>query len=271
MTDRYLKPAYDSAFLTGGGSGIGRAVALAMAERGVHVWITGRREEKLHETAEMGKGLAGRIDFVTCDIRDVETVEAAFDIASKNGTPQALVHAAAEVYPCLAERLTPKIFAEATQSQLVGSYHVFQAWARRLIRQKKDGVLLAYTTCVSSRETPGLSHSSATKAGVEGLIRTWAVELGMYGIRCNAIGPGLFPMQDTLHMRDDFWDLDFYRSNVPLGRFGEPDEIVGPSLFMLSKSAGYVTGEIFHIDGGLRLRPNYFYKRDGMARFGEPV
>jgi NAD(P)-dependent dehydrogenase (short-subunit alcohol dehydrogenase family) len=271
MSKSYFKPAYPSAFVTGGGSGIGRAVTLALAEEGVDVWITGRREEKLRETVELAEGKPGKVQYVTSDIRVAESVDAAFDNASAGGTPQALVHAAAEVYPCLAEQLTPEIFAEATQSQLIGSFHVFQAWARRLIKQERPGVVLAYTTCVSGRETAGLSHSSATKAGVEGLIRTWAVELGMYGLRLNAIGPGLFPMQDTLHMRDSFWDLDFYRSNIPLARFGEPDEIVGPSLFMLSRSAGYVTGEIFHIDGGLRLRPNYFYSREGMKRFGKPV
>jgi NAD(P)-dependent dehydrogenase (short-subunit alcohol dehydrogenase family) len=255
--DSLLAPAYGAAIVTGGGSGIGRAVTLALAERGVDVWIIGRTGSKIEETTRLAADLRGSVHALKCDIRDRDGVKEAFAEAEiQHGEPiQSLVHAAAEVRPAAAERLTGEIWDEAVASQLTGAFNVFSAWSLSLIESGKDGVLLCYTSAVSGRETPGLSHSSATKAGVEAMIRTWAMELGRFGLRLNAIGPGLFPMPTTLTVRDDFYDLDLFRDNVPLGRFGVPDEIVGPSLFMLSRGAGYMTGSIVHVDGGLRLRP----------------
>ena len=271
MNDDFFSPSYDNAIVTGGGSGIGRAVTLALSKRGVTVWIMGRREQKLAETKELCSDFQGRVEVAQCDIRDLSSVQAAFKKAGESGPIQTLIHAAAEVRPCAAERLTPEIFSEAVSSQLVGAFHVFNTWARALIKAQMEGVLLCYTSSPAGRETPGLSHSSATKAGVEGLIRTWAVELGRFNLRMNAIGPGLFPLDDTLHMRDSFFDVDMFRRNVPLGRFGVVEEIVAPSLFLVSKGAKYITGEIVHVDGGLRLRPPFGFTSENLGTYGADV
>jgi NAD(P)-dependent dehydrogenase (short-subunit alcohol dehydrogenase family) len=270
-TDSLFSPAYDRVLVTGGGSGIGRAVTLELTRRGVDVWILGRREEKLAETAEMCRTHRGAVDYVSCDTREMAQVDAAFARINGEGPVQALVHAAAEVRPCAAERLTPEIFQEAVQSLLVGAFNIYHAWMRPLIRAGKDGALICYTSSPGGRETPGLSHSSATKAGMEGLLRTWAVELGRHGLRLNAIAPGLFPFDTTLAARDTFFDVDRFMANVPLGRFGVPDEIVAPTLFLLSKGASYITGAVLHVDGGLRLRPNFGFTAEGLERFGADV
>jgi NAD(P)-dependent dehydrogenase (short-subunit alcohol dehydrogenase family) len=269
--DQLLSPAYARAIVTGGGSGIGRAVTLALTQRGVDVWIMGRREEMLAQTAELSRHNTGRVQFVTCDIRDLDSVKSAFAKAQRDGPIQALVHAAAEVRPCAAERLTPEIFGDAVSSQFVGAFNVFHTWTRPLIKAGKEGTLLCYTSAVSGRETPGLSHSSATKAAIEGLIRTWAVELGRFNLRLNAIGPGLFPFDTTLAARDGFFDVEMFKRNVPLGRFGQPDEIVAPTLFLLSNGARYITGATLHVDGGLRLRPWFGFTPDNLAFYGADV
>lgn len=268
-TKDLLAPAYDRVIVTGGGSGIGRAVTLALSQRGSDVWIIGRRMEKLEETAELCNGNPGRVNSIRCDIRDIDNVRAAFSEANREGPIQALVNSASEVTPCVAERLTPEIFGEAVSSSLIGAFNVFSVWARTLIKAGKEGSLVAYTSTVNSRESPGLSHSGAVKAGVESLIRTWALELGRYNLRLNAIGPGLFPMTGTHH--DDFFNRDMFIKNIPLGRFGVADEIVGPTLFLLSPAARYITGTVLMVDGGLRLRPWFGFTPDNLASFGAPV
>lgn len=269
--DELMAPAYEKIIVTGGGSGIGRAVTLALTALGVEVWIMGRGIEKLEETRALAEPNNGRVMTAVCDIRDLASVRDAFAEAGSEGVPQGLVHAAAEVWPCAAERLSPEIFGEAVSSQLLGAFNVFHTWSRALIRERLGGVLLCYTSAVSDRETAGLSHSSATKAGVEGLIRTWAMELGRFDIRLNAIGPGLFPLDTTLTMRDGFYDLDMFKSNIPLGRFGNVEEIVAPSLFMLSSGARYVTGATLHVDGGLRLRPWFGLTPERLRDTGEDI
>jgi len=101
-----------------------------------------------------------------------------------------------------------------------------------------------------------LSHSGATKAGVDALMRTWSAEWGPRNIRCNSVGPGLFPLADVHH--ENFFDKEKFRAAIPLRRFGVADEIVGPILFLLSESAKYITGINLAVDGGLRLRGAYF-------------
>lgn len=269
MTDALFMPAYPKTLVTGGGSGIGRAVTLALTQRGVDVWILGRRQGMLDETASLCRGHAGQVNTLSCDIQDRAAVDAAIQRAGENGPIQSLVHAAAEVRPCAAERLTTEIFEAVVSSQLVGAFNVIQSWAHALIRSGQDGAMLCYTSAPGGRETPGLSHSSATKAGTEGLIRTWAVELGRFGLRFNAIAPGLFPFETALMDRESFFDVDMFKRNVPLGRFGVPDEIVAPSLFLLSSGARYMTGSIVHVDGGLRLRPWFGFTPENLSRFGE--
>lgn len=271
LDDTYFSCAYDKVIITGGGSGMGRASAVALTARGTDVWIMGRREHKLAETAEMCRDNPGRVSFTTCDVRDLASVEAAFAKANADGEARALLNFAGEVWPCAAERLTTEILSAVTSVGYFGAFNVFRSWARPLIRAGKDGVLVTYTSSVASRETLGLSHSSSTKAAVEAMARCWAGELGRFGLRFNVIGPGMFPIEPTLHGRENFFaDMDKYLRNIPLGRFGEIDEIVGPTLFLLSKGASYITGASLHVDGGLRIRPAFGFDFDDLTD-GEPL
>jgi citronellol/citronellal dehydrogenase len=252
--DRLFKPKHRRTVVTGGGSGIGRAVALALAETGGDVFVMGRRMERLQATADLARGLPGSITPITCDIRDRATVDAAFDAVEKGGCAPALVHAAAEVYPCPAEQLTVEIFTDAIASQLTGAFNVVQRWALALLAAKTEGVAIAYSSALCARETPGISHSSGSKAGVESMLRSMAAEWADAGIRLNVIGPGMFPIPGVHHEANWVGErAAFVTQRVPLGRAGTTDEIVGPSLFMLSPAAGYMTGELVIVDGGLKL------------------
>jgi NAD(P)-dependent dehydrogenase (short-subunit alcohol dehydrogenase family) len=265
-----MMPEYAKVIVTGGGSGIGRVVTQALTELGVDVVVMGRRMEKLEETRELCAANSGKVIPVRCDITDLAQVEAAFAQANKDGVVQALVNSAGEVGPCRADQLTSDMFSTAINSMLVGGFNVCRTWTRSLLKAGKGGSFIAYTSTVNSRETPGLSHSGMAKAGVESMMRSWALELGHKGLRYNAIGPGLFPLTGGTH-HDDAFNREFFSKQIPLGRFGEADEIIGPTLFLLSPAARYITGSTMMVDGGMRLRPWFGFTPEDLAGIGEPV
>ncbi len=245
-------PCHDRAVVTGGGSGIGRGVALALAEAGCTVYVLGRRIEKLQETAAL-KGEAGAIVPIGCDIRDWAAVDAAFTRIEAGGAAPALVHAASDVTHMLFEQITPEIFEAAVSTILTGTFHVIQRWGQPLRAGGLPGVAISFSSASCQRESPAIAHSSASKAGVEALTRTVASEWGRFGLRLNVIAPGLFPLSDTHHA--DYWENEGKRifERIPLARAGAIEEIVGPTLFMLSRAAAYMTGEIVTVDGGYKL------------------
>lgn len=249
---RYFEICHQRTVVTGGGSGIGRGVALAIAEAGGTVYVMGRRIEQLEQTVAM-KGEAGIIIPVPCDIRDYESVDRAFNQVEEEGAAQALVHAASDVTHMLAEQITPEIFQGAVSTILTGSFHVIQRWGQPLRAQNLEGIALSYSSATCSRESPCIAHSSASKAGLEALTRTIASEWGRFNIRLNVIAPGLFPLSDTHHA--SYWENEGRRifEKIPLNRSGSIEEIVGPTLFMLSRGARYMTGEIVIVDGGYHL------------------
>jgi len=249
---RYFELCHERVVVTGGGSGIGRGVALALAEAGCTVYVMGRRIEKLEETSAL-KGEAGRIVPVRCDVREWASVDEAFTVVEQEGPAPALVHAASDITRMLFEQITPDIFAAAVQTILTGNFHTIQRWGQPLRAQGSEGVVISYTSASCQRETPAIAHASASKAGVEAMTRTAASEWGRFNLRLNVIAPGLFPFEDTHHA--SFWEGKGNRvyDRIPLGRAGTMDEIVGPTLYLLSRSARYVTGEIFTVDGGFRL------------------
>jgi citronellol/citronellal dehydrogenase len=251
--DQYFVPAHDRVVITGGGSGIGRGVALALARAGLTVYVLGRRFEKLQETATLHHGSAGRIVPIACDIREWSSVGAAFDRIEAEGVAPALVHAASDVQHMLAEQITPEVFDAAVATILRGTFHVIQRWAQPLRKSRTGGVAISFSSATCSRESPAIAHSSSTKAGVEALTRTLASEWGRFNLRLNVVAPGLFPLSDTHHA--DYWQNEGKRvfQRIPLGRAGSVEEIVGPTLFLLSNSARYITGTVLTVDGGYRL------------------
>jgi NAD(P)-dependent dehydrogenase (short-subunit alcohol dehydrogenase family) len=126
-------------------------------------------------------------------------------------------------------------------------------WAEPLFDHPADGAAVMLTSNSASRGTPGVSHSSAGKAGVEALTKSLAREWGPYGIRINAVGPGPFPVEKSAQA----WSSEPVRARmqeaIALGRYGDLPEIVAPVLFLLTSGAGYITGQTLRVDGGLSL------------------
>lgn len=252
-------PAGPRAVVTGGGSGIGRDIALMLAAAGVEVHVIGRRQEKLDETAALAGG-AHKITAHVADIRDGAQVEAAFAAVDAQGGPAALlVNAAGGAFLARAENISPNGFAVVVSSSLSGPFNVLRRWARPLLDSGAAGTALVISSALAAREVPGAAHSSAAKAGLEALIRSLAVEWGPRELRLNALAPGAFATEGST---EGMWSHPAVTAatvgNIPLGRFGTPAELKGAAAFLLSKAASYVTGATLVVDGGWRLSPYPF-------------
>jgi NAD(P)-dependent dehydrogenase (short-subunit alcohol dehydrogenase family) len=245
-------------FLTGGGSGLGKSMALHFAKLGAKIFVVGRREEPLKETvAEIEKG-GGSAGYATCDVRDYAAVEAALDAAyGKFGQIDSLVNNAAGNFMARTEKLSSNAFQAVVGIVLLGSFHCTLAFAKRRIAQKLRGNVLNISTtyaaanCGSGYVVP----SACAKAGVLAMTTSLAVEWGKYGIRVNAIAPGPFPTEGAwsrLMPSKQFEEHSI--ANHPMKRFGKHEELTNLAAFLLSDMSPYINGECVVIDGGQWLR-----------------
>lgn len=251
-------PVATRALVTGGSSGIGRDIALMLAGSGVEVHVLGRRAERLQATVDAAAG--GHVVPHVADIRDPEQVDAAFDAAEAGRGPiPLLVNAAGGAYLAAAEDITPNGFAAVVASSVSGPWNVLRRWARPSLDAGSSGAALVVSSALAAREVPGAAHSSAAKAGLEALVRSLAVEWGSRGLRINALAPGAF---ETEGATEGMWSDPDVRGaalgNIPLGRFGRPEELLGAAAFLVSEAASYVTGATVVVDGGWRLSNHPF-------------
>jgi len=248
-----LEPAFERAVVTGAGSGLGRGIALALTAAGVDVVAMGRREEPLAETAAIAPG-PGTVTVAPGNIREEEDVDRVFTLAEADGPPQMLVHAAAGAFHAPAEQISANGFRAVVDTGLSGAFLVLRRWARPLIEARLPGVATAISSALGAREVPGAAHSSAAKAGLEALTRSLAVEWGRYGLRINVVAPGAVSTEGA---DAGTWDAEEFRrhalENIPLGRFGEVDEVVAAAMLLLSRQGEYITGSSIYVDGGWRL------------------
>lgn len=245
-------------FLTGGGTGLGRSIALRFAELGARMFVVGRREEPLRETCEEILRLGGAAAFATCDVRDYAAVEAAVAQAEQQfGEINALVNNAAGNFIARTEKLSPNAFNAVVGIVLNGSFHCTQAIGKRWIAQKRGGNILNMVTtyaaanCGSAFVVP----SACAKAGVLAMTTSLAVEWAKYHIRINAIAPGPFPTEGAWSrlMPSKQFEEDS-KENHPMKRFGRHEELANLAAFLLSDMAEYINGECVVIDGGQWLR-----------------
>lgn len=245
-------------FLTGGGTGLGRSMALRFAQLGARMFLVGRREQPLRETCEEILRLGGAAAFTTCDVRDYAAVETAVAQAEQQfGEINALVNNAAGNFIARTEKLSPNAFNSVVGIVLNGSFHCTQALGKRWIAQKLGGNVLNIVTtyaaanCGSAFVVP----SACAKAGVLAMTTSLAVEWAKYHIRINAIAPGPFPTEGAWSrlMPSKQFEEDS-KAKHPLKRFGRHEELANLAAFLLSDMAEYINGECVVIDGGQWLR-----------------
>ncbi|MFD9379624.1 SDR family oxidoreductase [Streptomyces sp. NPDC059999] len=241
--------------VTGGGTGLGKAIAAEFARLGADVVIAGRRAAQLDSAcAELASVPgAGRVAAAVCDIRDPERVSDVFDAAEAAfGPPDVLVNNAAANFPCPAEDLSPNAWRAVVDITLTGTWFMTREFGRRHLAAGTPGSIVNIGASYAWTGGPGFAHSAAAKAGVKNLVETLAVEWGPYGIQINGLVPGLFPHADmTEDIRGglDGAAPDGKDDRQPALRVGAPRELGWAATFLASPYARFVTGHTLVVDG----------------------
>ena len=242
------------ALITGGGTGLGKAMAKRYLELGAKVYICGRREEVLRDTcAELAGTTGGEIEGSHCDVRDVAAVEALIARIWNDGALDILVNNAAGNFLSRTEDLSPNAWQAVIGIVLMGTINMTMACGRRWLAEKKSAsVLNIVATYSSSGSGSGyVVPSAVSKAGVQALTRSLAVEWGPRGVRMNAIAPGPIPTEGAFSRLLPKKELEkLATQRVPMRRFGTPEEIANLAAFLVSDGAAYINGEVVTMDGG---------------------
>ncbi|MGH7440908.1 MAG: SDR family oxidoreductase [Polyangiaceae bacterium] len=238
------------ALVTGGGSGIGLAIAQTALELGARVAVCGRDEAKL-ERARALMARSGVVHAGKCDIRQVEDV-AAFVKSTRDalGEISILFNNAGGQFPTPAENLSPKGWDAVIRNNLNGTFYVTREVATASMIPARRGRIVNVIANVW-RGFPGMVHTGAARAGVDNMTKTLAVEWAQHGIAVNSVAPGIIRSSGTERYPQEFVEMG--RQKTPAKRLGTPEEVAQLCVYLGSDAASFVTGETWYIDGGAHL------------------
>jgi NAD(P)-dependent dehydrogenase (short-subunit alcohol dehydrogenase family) len=229
-----------SVLVTGGNRGIGLAVARAFAGNGDKVAITHR-----------GKAVPDDLFGVHCDVTSASDVDAAFTaVEAEHGPVEVLVANAGITDDTLLLRMSEESFTGVVDTNLTGAYRVARRAAGGMLKQRR-GRMIFVSSVVALLGAPGQANYAASKAGLIGLARSIARELGSRSITANVIAPGFIDTDMTAELTDA--RKTEILANIPLKRYGSADEVAGAALFLASEAAAYVSGVVLPVDGGVGM------------------
>jgi NAD(P)-dependent dehydrogenase (short-subunit alcohol dehydrogenase family) len=242
--------------ITGGGTGLGRAMAARFVALGARIYICGRRQEVLKQAVEELAGSSpGQVSSVACDVRDPDAVDHVIENIWQEGPLDVVVNNAAGNFLARTEDLSLHAFEAVIGIVLMGTLHVTMACGRRWLRQARPGTVLNISATYAPSGSAYVVPSAIGKAGVEALTRSLAVEWGNRGIRMNAIAPGPIPTPGAFSRvlpRPELEQVAIERN--PLGRFGTLEELANLAAFLISDGSAYINGEVVRMDGGESLQ-----------------
>ncbi|HWZ02643.1 MAG TPA: SDR family oxidoreductase [Mucilaginibacter sp.] len=240
--------------ITGGGTGLGKAMGTYFLQLGANLVITSRKLDVLQQTAaEMEAATGGKVLAVACDVRKYEEVENMLNESVKTfGSVDALLNNAAGNFISPTERLSANAFSAIIDIVLKGSVNCSLALGKYWISEKRPGNIINIVTTYAFTGSGYVVPSACAKGGVLAMTRSLAVEWGRHGIRCNAIAPGPFPTKgawERLLPGEMAQKFDF-KNRIPLKRVGEHQELANLAAFLVSDFSGYINGDVITIDGG---------------------
>jgi 3-oxoacyl-[acyl-carrier protein] reductase len=242
------------AVVTGGSRGIGRAISAALAVRGARVIVNyASNEAAAVDTVQMVSAAGGTAVPMRFDIGDPAAVDAAFkEIAAGEGGLHILVNNAGVAVNALTLGSKDADWARAIDVNLKGAVHCTRAALRPLMRAREAGRIINITSIVGEMGSAGQGPYAAAKAALIGLTKTWAREYASRGITANAVSPGYIDTEMTAK------DLppdrrEVLMQSIPLGRVGKPEDVAAAVAFLASPGAGYITGEVLRVNGGLLM------------------
>ena len=235
------------ALVTGGSRGIGAAISRELAEAGARVAVNYRAGQEAAEklASEIG-GLAAQ-----ADVSSADEVQALVErVESELGDLDILVNNAGVTRDTLIARMSDEDWETVIDTNLRGTFNTSRAVARKMLR-RRSGAIVNLSSVVGVHGNPGQANYAASKAGIIGLTKALARELGSRGVRVNAIAPGYISTELTDVLNEEQRGLIL--GNTPLGRLGEPGDVAGAVRFLCSDEAAFITGEVLLVDGGLGM------------------
>ena len=238
-------------FVTGAGTGLGKAIATEFARLGAGIVIASRKPEHLEAGAAAIADVGARCHTVACDIREPDQIAAAFDAAAAAGfEPSVLVNNAAANFPVPAEDMSPNAWRTVVDITLNGTFFCAREFGRRHIAAGTPGSIINIGASYAWTGGPGFVHSAAAKAGVKNLTESLAVEWAPYGIQVNGLVPGLFPHEDmTDDIRGNLDRTDDKDGCQPALRVGQRQELGWAATFLASPYARFISGNTLVVDG----------------------
>jgi 3-oxoacyl-[acyl-carrier protein] reductase len=245
------------AVITGGGAGIGRAIAAAFTRFGARVAIWERDVASANTAADEAQALA-----CVTDVRDAAQVDAALTrTVEELGVPSILVNNAGGVFPSPLLETSVGGWDALIRANLTQVLLCTQRVARRLVAAEQGGSIINISTIEGIRAAPGYAAYAAAKAGVINFTKTAALELAPHGIRVNGLAPDLTITEGILAMSPTGWE-DSAKTMIPMGRAGNVDEMAGAAVFFASDLSSYVTGQTLHVDGGTAASAGWYHHPD---------
>ncbi|MGZ6956489.1 MAG: SDR family oxidoreductase [Acidimicrobiia bacterium] len=243
--------AGDTVVVTGGGTGLGKAIASEFARLGADIVIASRKPEHLDTGRAAIEALGASVLAVECDIRDADAIAAMLDAATERfGLPRVLVNNAAANFPGPAEDMSPNAWRTVVDITLTGTFLCSREFARRHLAAGSPASIVDVGASYAWTGGPGFAHSAAAKAGVKNLVETLAVEWGPYGIQVNGLVPGLFPHADmTADIQENLARTHDKDPCQPALRVGQVQELGWAATFLASPYARFVSGHTLVVDG----------------------
>jgi 3-oxoacyl-[acyl-carrier protein] reductase len=241
-----------TALITGASRGIGRACALDLAKVGVRVALAARQVERLEEVAAEVRASGGEAFVVAIDMSDSASIKEAIGKTAKEfGRIDILVNNAGITKDGLALRMKPEDWNSVLQTNLTGAFYCIQQVISPMMRERW-GRVVNISSVVGEAGNAGQANYVASKAGLIGLTKSLAQELGSRNITVNAVAPGFIETDMTNTLRDD--QKERITQGIPLGRIGRPEDVAAAVRFLCSDEAGYITGSVIDVNGGMYMR-----------------